>query len=266
MRRKYRLAVLDDITLREVFHMQLSGLGTLTVFMLLFLALMIILSLLIVYTPIRNILPGYSESLRQQLIYESARVDSLQTSLQVQRQYLDVIKQLTAGDIQTDSVQSLDSLQIVQRTQILEQRNEITDAFIDQYEQKEKERMLLFDSQDTRSVRQLIRPVRGVVEQSARPDRHQYATAIRTAKNENVLALIRGTIIGVERAEDNTFTIILQQKQYSCIYRHVTKALKTQGTQVEEGETIGLMNGEEFLLLEIWEAGKFINPEDVIVF
>ena len=108
-RRKYRLAMLEDRTLREVFHIRMSALGAFSFLTLVFVLLICLLSVLIVYTPVRNILPGYSESIRQQLIDESARVDSLQTDLSLQRRYLDVIKQLTAGDIQSDSVQSYGS-------------------------------------------------------------------------------------------------------------------------------------------------------------
>ena len=131
--------MLDDLTLREVFHFRVSLLGAISIITLSFLLLIVLLSVLIIYTPVRNILPGYSASLREQLIAESARVDSLQADLTVQRQYLDVIKSLTAGDIETDSVQSLDSLQRVERAQILEQqRNEVTELFKAQYEQKER--------------------------------------------------------------------------------------------------------------------------------
>ena len=265
MRHKYRLAVLDDMTLREVFHMRLSGLGTISVLTLLFLALLVALSLLIVYTPIRNILPGYSENLRQQLIVESARIDSLQTSLTVQRQYLDDIKRLAAGDIPSDSVQRLDSMEIIRREQILQERNAATDAFMAQYEQQERDRLLLFDNASARSKRQLYRPVRGVISQSARPDYRLYSTAVRVAKNENVLSVMRGTIVSVERAVDNTFTIIIQQNQMTCIFRRVTTALKPQGASIEAGESVGLMDGKNDLLVELWDAGQYINPEEVIV-
>ena len=265
MRHKYRLAVLDDMTLREVFHMRLSGLGTISVLTLLFLALLVALSLLIVYTPIRNILPGYSENLRQQLIVESARIDSLQTSLTVQRQYLDDIKRLAAGDIPSDSVQRLDSMEIIHREQILQERNAATDAFMAQYEQQERDRLLLFDNASARSKRQLYRPVRGVISQSARPDYRLYSTVVRVAKNENVLSVMRGTIVSVERAVDNTFTIIIQQNQMTCIFRRVTTALKPQGASIEAGESVGLMDGKNDLLVELWDAGQYINPEEVIV-
>ena len=257
--------MLEDSTLREVFHIRVSGWGALSVIFLAFILLMVVLSLLIVYTPIRNVLPGYSESLRQQIIVESARVDSLQASLAVQRQYLDIIKQIAAGEVQSDSVQSLDSLQRVQGTQILEKRNEYTDAFLAQYEQKERDRLLLFDNAINHNVRQLYRPVRGVVMHSAQPDMRVYGVSVKTAKNENVQATMRGSIVLVERMADNSFTIMLQNSQFVTIYRHVSKVLKQQGALVERGESLGLMDGEHELLLELWDGGKFVNPEEVIV-
>lgn len=257
--------MLDDITLREVFHIRVSWLGAVSVITVSLLVLIVLLSALIVYTPIRNILPGYSASLRQQLIEESARVDSLQSSLSVQRQYLDVIKQLTAGDIRSDSVQSLDSLERVESARIVEEgRNEVVEAFLNQYEAKERDRLLLFEAPAGPSVQQLYRPVRGSVAVSARPDLHLYATSIATAKNESVLAVMRGRIVHVERAVDNTFTLVLQHNTYLTIYRHVSKALKAQGANVEAGEAIGVMDGAQKLELELWDDGKFVNVEEVI--
>ena len=258
--------MLEDSTLREVFHFRMSWLGAVSTLTLGVVVLIVLLSVLIVYTPLRNILPGYSASLRQQLIQESARVDSLQNSLTLQRQYLDVIKQVVTGEVKTDSVQRLDSLQVVEKTQILEQRSEETDAFLEQYEQKERDRMTLYDNTTERSIRQLYRPVRGAIIESARPDLRVYGTTVRTAKNENVIAVMRGTVVLVEREEDNCFTLVLQQNEYTAIYRHVTRALKTQGTQVVAGEAIGIMNGDEPLMIEIWNNGQYVNPEEVIVF
>lgn len=263
-RNKYRLAMLDDSTLREVFHIRVTLLGAISVITLTIIGIIALLSVLIVYTPLRNILPGYSASLREQLTIESARVDSLQTDLTLQRQYLDVIKQLTAGDIKSDSVQSLDSLQRVERAQIAEQHSEATDAFVAQYEQKERDRMTLYDAVAQPIVPVIYRPVRGVVTQSARPDMHIYATSIRVPKNENVLATARGYVALVERSDDDYFTVVLQHKQYMTVYRHVWRALKQQGVMVEGGEAIGMMDGEKDLEISLWDAGTFINPEEVI--
>lgn len=265
-RRTYRLAMLDDHTLREVFHIRVSAMSAISMIAVFFILLLVALSLLIVYTPIRNILPGYNESIRQQLITETARVDSLQANLAIQRQYLDVLKQVTAGDICLDSVQNLDSLQLIERAQILEwNSNEVTDAFMAQYEQKERDRLLLFDNAANRTVYQLIRPVRGLIVQSFVPDLKQYGVHIRTAKNENLLAVTRGTIVSAQRMVDNSFTIILQNGSFMAVYQHIPTLLKAQGTRVEKGEVLGLMDAEHELVLELWDNGKPVNPEEVIV-
>ena len=257
--------MLEDRTLREVFHFRVSLLGAISVITISIIALILLLSALIVYTPLRNILPGYSASLREQLIEESARVDSLQTDLSLQRQYLDVIKQLTAGDIRTDSVQSLDSLQRVEKARLVAEESEVVEAFKNQYELKERDRMMLYDNVTTQSVRQLHRPVRGVITQPARPDLHLYAVSLRTAKNETVMATTRGTLVSVERMADNSFTLILQHDAFVTIYRHVERALKAQGSAVEGGEAIGIADGEKEIGIELWDGGKFVNPEEVIV-
>ena len=67
--------MLDDTTLREVFHIRVSMLGVVSVFTLAFVLIIALLSVLIIFTPIRNVLPGYSESLRQQLIQENTGVE-----------------------------------------------------------------------------------------------------------------------------------------------------------------------------------------------
>lgn len=257
--------MLDDLTLREVFHFRVSLLGAISFITVSIVALILLLSALIIYTPLRNILPGYSASLRQQLIDESARVDSLQADLTIQRRYLDVIKQMAAGDIKTDSVQSLDSMQVVERSRILEQHNENTDAFLAQYELKEHERLLLFDNIAERDVRQLHRPVRGVVVQEADPVAHRFTTAVHTAKNENVLAVMRGTVVAVVRMADNTYSLTMQNGAFVAVYSNIARVLKTESTQVEKGETIGLMDGEHDLELCLWDAGRFVNPGEVIV-
>ena len=143
LRVKYRVSVLDELTLSERWHFRLNGWGAIVWIALLFLLALALFSLLILYTPIRNYLPGYSENIRQQLIVESSRLDSMGTSLELQRQYLNIIKQVVAGEVESDTVQSLDSMQIIMREQLLEAKSEATAEFIAQYEAKRK---IIFNS------------------------------------------------------------------------------------------------------------------------
>ena len=136
--------MLNEDTLAEKWYLHLSGWGAIVIVGLMFAITLGLFSLVIVYTPIRNYLPGYSENIRQQLVEESTRLDSLGTTLDMQRQYLDIIKQVMAGEVHSDTVQSLDSMQIIMREQLLEAKKQATEEFIAQYEEKEKNNMQLF--------------------------------------------------------------------------------------------------------------------------
>ena len=50
-----------------------------------------------------------------------------------------------------------------------------------------------------------------------------------------------------------------------AVYQHIPTLLKAQGARVEKGEVLGLMDAEHELVLELWDNGKPVNPEEVIV-
>jgi murein DD-endopeptidase MepM/ murein hydrolase activator NlpD len=243
----------------------MSGLGMFSFLTVVFILLLGLLSVLIVYTPIRNVLPGYSASIRQQLVDQSARVDSMQTTLALQRRYLDAIKQVAAGEIPTDSVQRLDSLQVVQRAELLEGKSEAVEEFVARYEEKEHGQLMMLDPQSTAPVQVLVRPVRGVVTRHADMTLHDYGVQVRAAKNEAVAAVLRGTVVYMDRELDNTWTVVLQHVRYVSTYRHLNSVFKTIGARVEAGDALGTTNGEQDVVFELWKGGEPVNPEEVIV-
>ena len=265
LREKYRISVLDESTLTEHLHVRLNGWGAVVVSALLFLLTLGLFSLVILYTPVKNYLPGYSEDIRQQLIGESARVDSLRTTLGLQRQYLDVIKQVMVGEVHTDTVQSLDSMFIITREQLLEVKSEATEEFIAQYEAKEKDNLQLFNITNTIPVLSFFRPAHGVILQSFSEQGNRYGVVIQTPDNENVTAVLAGTVVSVNYEIGNTYSLVLQHTNYLSIYRNTTKVLKKVGDAVQEGESIAIM-GNQPLEFELWQNGNAINPEEVIAF
>ena len=265
-RYKYRLTVIDESSLNEKWHIRLSGLGVFSMLFLLFVVVVGVFSLLIIYTPIRNVLPGYGESIRQQLITESARVDSLSTDLELQRRYLEVIKQVTAGEIQSDTVQSLDSMQIVMRAELLEAKNQATEEFLSQYEEKEKDYLQFFDTPNTLPTISLFRPVQGVVAAHYAPEQKQYGIVLLTTDDKNVTSVLSGTVIYVQQEQDDTYTMLVQHENYLSVYRRIGTVLKQVGAQVQSGETLGIVGEQRLLGFELWKNGQCINPEEVIAF
>lgn len=262
---RYRISVLDEDTLTEHLHVRLSGWAAIVVTALLFVFTMGVFSLMILYTPIKNYLPGYSEDIRQQLIIETARIDSMSASMDLQRQYLDVIKQVMAGEVHSDTVQSLDSMYIITREQLLEAKSEATADFVAQYEAEEKDNLQLFYVANTTPVISFFRPAHGVILQSFAEKKKHYGVVIQTPENENVTSVLSGTIIYINYEIDNTYSVMVQHSNYLSVYRHVMKVLKKVGDAVQAGESIAIV-GEQPLWFELWQDGKAINPEEVIAF
>lgn len=265
-RYKYRLTLVDESNLNEKWHIRLNSKGAFSVLFLLFMLVLVVFSLLIIYTPIRNILPGYNESIRQQLITESVRVDSLSSDMELQRRYLEVIKQITAGEVQSDTVQSLDSMQIVMRTELLEAKNQSTEDFLLEYENKEKDNLQFFDTQNATPVVSFFRPVQGVVVSSCLPNENRYGVEVQTTDNKNITSVLQGTVIYVEPELDATYTMIVQHENYLSVYRQMGTVQKRLGTEVQAGETLGMVGEKRLLGFELWKNGQCVDPEEAIAF
>ena len=265
LRNKYRISVINEQTLAERWYLHLSAWGAIVVIALLFLLSMALFSLVILYTPVKNYLPGYSEDIRQQLIDESARVDSIGQSLELQRQYLNIIQQVMAGEVHADTVQQLDSMQIIMREQLLEAKQQATEEFVAQYEAKEKDNLQLFDIANTTPVLSFFRPAHGVIVQHFDEKQKHYSITLQTPARENLTAILAGTIVYVHHELDDTYTLILQHDNYISIYRGISKMLRSIGDYVQAGESIALLQ-ETTLQFELWQNGNPINPEEVIPF
>ncbi|MBR2936337.1 MAG: M23 family metallopeptidase [Paludibacteraceae bacterium] len=265
LRNKYRISVINEETLAERWYLHLSAWGAIVVTALLFLLTLVLFSLVILYTPVKNYLPGYSEEIRQQLIEESVKVDSIGESLELQRQYLNIIKQVVAGEVHSDTIQSLDSMQIIMREQLLEAKNQATEEFIAQYEDKEKDYLQLFDIANTTPVLSFFRPAHGVIVEQFDEKQKQYSITLQTPARENVTAILAGTIVYLNYELTDTYTLILQHDNYISIYKGISKMIKQVGDHVQAGESIAMLENSP-LQFELWQNGKPINPEEVIAF
>ncbi len=266
LRFKFRISVLNENTLNEVWHIRLSRFGMFTFFASLLLVSFAILAALVWFTPLRNYLPGYDANVREQMLSNMERVDSLNNQLALQTEYLAIIRNVVTGEVQTDSVAPLDSLTVRQKTELLDQRSKVTDEFIAQYEEKERENLAILDPHTTVPMLTLFRPAHGSIIEHF-DDNDDNAILLQTPKNENVTAILKGTVVFCQRFEDKGWVMMLQhENDYVSIYRNLTTPLKAVGSELRQGETIAVMSGELPLSFQLWQNCNPINPEEVIVF
>ena len=266
LRNKYRISIISEETWSERWHLHLSAWGAIVLLGLIFVLSLALFSLVILYTPIRNYLPGYSENIRYQLMEESARVDSLGTSLELQRQYLNIISQVVAGEAPTDTIVPMDSMQIIMREELLLAKSEATAEFLAQYEQKEKDNLQLFEPVShphTSHPPTFFPPVHGTVTTAF--SEHNTCITITTFGNKNASAVLDGTVIHCQYTVQGNYTMIIQHSQFLSIYYGIQQPLQKLGEEVKAGEVIGLLQNNN-LGFELWKNGQALNPEDYIVF
>ena len=111
---KYKLTITNENTVEEVVGIHVSKLNGVSVLLFAVTVIFLIAATIIAFTPLRNYLPGYMNSEVRELVVNNAlRVDSLQQLLNRQNMYIMNIQDIFSGKVKADTVASIDSLTIV---------------------------------------------------------------------------------------------------------------------------------------------------------
>ena len=159
---KYKLTITNENTLEEVVGIHVSKLNGVSVLLLTFTVIFLIVSTIIVFTPLRNYLPGYMNSeVREQVVVNALRADSLQDALNRQSLYIMNIQDIFKGQVKVDTVHSIDSLTIARSEELME-RTQQEEEFRKQYEEKERYNLTATDYNITSGLI-FHRPTRGMM-------------------------------------------------------------------------------------------------------
>ena len=270
---KYKLTIINENTLEEIVGIHVSKLNGVSVLLSAVTVIFLIASLIIVFTPLRNYLPGYMNTeIREQVVMNALRADSLQWLLDRQRMYILNIQDIISGNIKVDSVQSMDSLTAVRSEELLE-RTQAEEDFRKQYEETERYNLTTIDNAPAVTGLIFFRPTRGMVSSEFDANKKHFGIDIAASPNESVLATLDGTVILATYTADTGYVIQVQHAQnLVSVYKHCGSLLKKVGDMVKAGEAIALVGntGENstgpHLHFEIWNRGRALDPSKYIVF
>ena len=97
---KYRLVVLNEDTFEERFAIKLTRLNVFFLSSLAAIILVILTTLLIVFTPLREYIPGYSSTaLQKQALDLDSKTDSLLKSINMNDAYINSLKSVLRGEV-----------------------------------------------------------------------------------------------------------------------------------------------------------------------
>lgn len=274
LRFQYRVSVLNENTLEESWHIRLSRLSVLVYASSLVLATFIALTILIFATPIRYYLPGYGEGgNRSVVISESMLSDSLLHDSKLQTGYLNMIRYIIEGKIKPDSIARLDSSKMKELARNFVEKSDKEKEFVEDFENKEKYNLATIEQNYNENVFVFFRPTKGVISSTFDMAEKQYGISMITAVGETVQSVLAGTVVYAGFTFDYGYVISIQhENNYISIYKNNTRLLKKTGDNVRAGEGIAITGdeasakaGNQFYI-ELWQMGKPVNPEDVIIF
>ena len=270
---KYKLTITNENTLEEIVGIHVSKLNGVSVLLSAVTVIFLIASLIIVFTPLRNYLPGYMNTeVREQVVTNALRADSLQWLLERQRMYIMNIQDIISGNIKADSVHSIDSLTVVRSDELME-RTQAEDEFRKQYEETERYNLTTIDNAPAVTGLIFFRPTRGMISSGFDVNQKHYGIDIAASPNESVLSTLDGTVILATYTADTGYVIQVQHNQnLVSVYKHCGSLLKKVGDTVKAGEAIALVGntGEKttgpHLHFEIWNKERSLDPTKYIVF
>lgn len=272
--RKYRLTIHNENKLENVLGFYISPLWVIMSLFFSFLLLAGVLYLIVVFTPVGNLLPGYiSNRAKEELIRNNIRIDSLTREVEKQDRYIANIQALISGNITIDSITS--SPVPINTEGISTDKTIHEKEFMEQWEEREKYNLT---SQAT-SVAELqklhlMRPTRGDVIKPFDPNSGHFGIDIAEIPGESVMAIHDGVVVMSDFTANEGFTVAIQHRENMIsIYRNCYRLLKNIGDKVSGGEVIAtLSSGEndnrrkEYLHLELWHRGKPLDPSTYIAF
>ncbi len=279
LRNTYRLVVMNDESFEEVGSYKLSLLNLYVAISAAIVLVVILVSTLIFFTPIKRLVPGYGDASSGDLLEINKTIASLEKQLKEQKNYTDSFRRMITGDDETESdvkeekiveIDSLQAVPIIKEDEIL--RQEVEEEV--QSQQRQKIGSINVSSNDM-PLEQLyfIPPITGVVSEQFMPDKKHYGTDILAPKNTPVKATLDGFVISSDWTLETGNTISIQHSNnLISFYKHNSALLKETGNFIKAGEAVaiigntGTLSNGPHLHFELWHKGKPINPEDFITF
>lgn len=271
---RYKVSIMNESTLEEVYKRRVSALGLSVVTILLIIVTILFFSALILYTPLKGFLPeNVDDRLRENVATEALQIDSLTEVVELQDKYIEALKAVLSGNIAVDTTAGKGAKEVlvaVQAQQFKEKTEEEKD-FARNYEEDEKFN-LMNATPESKSIT-FQHPAKGVVTGEYNPGKGSYGIDISTLPQSSVSAVYRGVVFNCGY-DFNTgyFVEIIHPQNYISLYQHLAGIYVRTGENVKTGQVIGTMyngdkgTGKHVLHFELWNENVAQNPLDYMVF
>lgn len=259
--RRYRLSFINENTFNEVWTVGMSQRKVVASILLIFLALGCMAATLIVFTPLRTLLPGY---LKQEERRENAinvfRVDSLLIAARSTSDYLHTVGSILRGDTTISGPNPHLHAQLSDHTVSPDSLLPASEAEQRMIRTVEERKRYTVDKHNTsRGIAAIFHfPVAGAEILSATtPEK----VVVRPPRNAPIKAPAPATIVDATYSPAGGWTLLLQHPNgYLTRIAGISSATVTQGAHVTSGEAVGISDSSRDITIELWSAGTRLDP------
>ena len=275
LRNKYRLLLINDTTFEERFSMRLTRMNVLLLAVAAFTIHGLFVTAVIVFTPLKRYIPGYSDQETRMNAYRSTVLaDSLGVVMQEQELYVQNLRNVLSGQLPADSANVLAPVKIPDAADLVPGR---ADSLMRARLAREQA-YSLDEGKETVDRRNLssvffFAPLQGIVTTTFDRSEGHFGIDVVTKADAAVKACLDGTVILSSWTTDGGHVIQVQHRNdLVSVYKHNSVLLKRVGDRVKAGEAIAIVgnSGEltngPHLHFELWLNGAAVDPQAYMVF
>ncbi len=268
--RRRRLSLLNTRDNHEVWHTHISPINIIMALLSTLLLLFILILTLVAYTPILEILPGYSADVkrsRQSVIENIMRIDSMEHVISEMMIYTDNVSLIMEGKTPVVRTKNQTNTNISKEL-ILPNSSDSTLR-----QQMESEGRYNLRAASAMGDSPLVAPVDGVITRRFDLSENSYGVEITTPTEQRVMATQDGVVVLSLWSPEIGHTIqILHSNNLLSIYQNIPLTTLSRGDVVKAGEVIGYNGNDESINVsrrinfELWQDSTPIDPERYIIF
>lgn len=276
LRSKYRLVIMRDTTFEEVWFMRLSRMNVIAAIALSLLVVTTLVVLLIVFTPVKELIPGYpSPEVTRDIRMNALKLDSLEYQVFLKDQFIENLLTIVDGGEPKDH--STGPVEVPIQTSNIQDIRSAEDSLLRE-EVEAAQRFNVRDyasSQVPASLNQIyfFPPVKGLIFSSFNRANGHYGVDVAATSGQSVMAVLDGTVTLADYTSSTGYTLQIQHDHdLISIYKHNNQLFKRPGDRVRAGEVIatigntGELTTGPHLHFELWHRGRPLDPQHFISF
>lgn len=275
LRNKFRFSIFNDTSHEELFVFRANGLMMLLSIILGIIFIVVSVTFIISYTPLREFIPGYPNAQTRRAIVQNAiKLDSLERTVKLWDFQLINIQRIVTGQQPFE----MENIAIPADTSSPSKINASlskNDSLLRLEVMKQEQFNLGGEKNRVTQIEGLhfFPPVKGIISDGFNIATNHPYVDVAAVENSLVSAILDGTVIMANWTDETGFTIQVQHSNdLISIYKHNSKLLKRIGDKVKAGSAIALVGSSGSLStgyhlhFELWHNGVAVDPTKYINF